>query len=62
MGPKLDLWFFLDPQLWPEESYELGSVPLSFHPSIQKNSACVVVDDTAGFFEKNSFAPKIGQR
>ena len=62
MGRKLNLWPFLDPQLWPEESYELGSVPLSFRPSIRKNSACVVVDDTAGFFEKNFLAPKIGQR
>ena len=62
MGPKLNLWSFLDHQLWPEESYELGSVPLSFHPSIRKNSACVAVDDTAGFFEKKFLAPKNGPK
>ena len=31
---EVKFMLLLDPQLWPEESYELRSVSPSFHPSV----------------------------
>ena len=69
--------YFLDPRLWPEGSYELGSALPSFRPSVgsflgigslvfseTQHSVrwpCLVVRDRAGFFLKNLFAQKMGK-
>ena len=63
---------FLDPQLWPEGSYELGSVrpsgsflgigSLVFSETQHGvRGPCLVVRDRAGFFLKKSFCPKNGE-
>ena len=67
---------FLDPRLWPEGSYELGSVRPSILPSFclkvflglahfhhGVRGPCAAVRDRARFFEekKKKIAPKMGK-
>ena len=72
-----ELDFFLDPRLWPEGSHELGSVYLSFGPSLLLSGSFLgigllvfsqhgvrglcVLRDRAGFLLKKFFVPKNGE-
>ena len=63
---QIKIIMFLDLQLWPEGSYELGSVlgigSLVFSETQHEvRDPCCVVRDWAALFEKRIFVQKLGK-